>query len=80
MDFLRLITDHESNTVICMDPLSQIESVCVKNNVRLDIYTFNYKGDACKAFVDMDLKCCIVCCALLSRTFVQDENILVRNL
>nr|XP_022309665.1 receptor-type tyrosine-protein phosphatase gamma-like [Crassostrea virginica] len=26
VDFLRLLTDHESNTVICMDPLSKIES------------------------------------------------------
>ncbi|XP_078328948.1 receptor-type tyrosine-protein phosphatase gamma-like isoform X1 [Crassostrea virginica] len=26
VDFLRLLTDQESNTVICMDPLSQIES------------------------------------------------------
>ena len=44
------------------------------------IPTSKYKGDACKAFVDTDLKFCIVYCALQSGTFVQDESILVRDL
>ena len=28
VDFLRLLNDHESDTVICMDPVHQVESVC----------------------------------------------------
>ena len=27
VDFLRLLNDHESDTVICMDPIHQVESV-----------------------------------------------------
>ena len=29
VDFLRLLIDHESDTVICMDPLTDIKSVSV---------------------------------------------------
>ena len=28
VDFLRLLNDHESDTVICMDPVHKVESVC----------------------------------------------------
>lgn len=30
VDFLRLLNDHESDTVICMDPVQDIESVWEK--------------------------------------------------
>ena len=29
VDFLRLLNDHESDTVICLDPVHEIESVCL---------------------------------------------------
>ena len=28
VDFLRLLIDYDSDTIICMDPLADIESVC----------------------------------------------------
>ena len=45
-----------------------------------ETHSSKYKGDASKAFVDMDSKLCTVYCALQSGTFVQDESILVRDL
>lgn len=34
VDFLRLLDDHESDTVICLDPVQDIESVWEKQTYR----------------------------------------------
>lgn len=38
VDFLRLLDDHESDTVICMDPVQDIDSVWEKQTYRNKIF------------------------------------------
>ena len=31
VNFLRMLIDHGSNTVVCVDPLRDIDSVCIRD-------------------------------------------------
>ena len=52
VDFLRLLNDHESDTVICMDPIRQVESV------RKNLLMLSFNKNSFVSYLLLSCFCC----------------------
>ena len=55
VDFLRLLNDHESDTVVCLDPVSKVESVRITQNfcaVHFDLSLSIEPSSNSKVYID----------------------------